>query len=60
MKHVKLKYKVFKIRRISIYQGSWEVRKDNEVQSRWLPYKDRKDAEARRDKLNGKTNKKRN
>lgn len=55
MRKARSKYKVFKIRRISIFQGSWEVRTVNEVQSRWLPYRDHKDAIARRDKLNGES-----
>ena len=36
---------VFKITRVSIYQGDWEVRYPEEKQSRWLPFKSKKDAE---------------
>jgi hypothetical protein len=35
---------VFKIGRLCIYQGCWEVRGENEKKSKWLPFKYRKDA----------------
>lgn len=44
---------VFKIRRLVADQGSWEVRKPEWKESKWLSYKFRADAQKRCDKMNG-------
>lgn len=46
------KYGVFKIKD-GIYQGSWEVRKETQQRSNWLPYAKKVDARKRCDKENG-------
>lgn len=37
---------VYKIGRLSVYQGCWEVRGKNENKSRWMPFTCREDAVA--------------
>jgi hypothetical protein len=50
---LKGKYGVFMVVD-GLYQGCWEVRKEREDKSKWLPYSEKADARKRCDKQNKK------
>lgn len=54
MKLPKGKYGVFRITRLCLHQGAWEVRLQTENKSKWAPYSDRDEAITRCIKENKK------